>query len=536
MSNTAPSPDHISVDCCIIGAGPAGLAAALAFSKEVKKRNKIKTVLVIDKAPLPSAHTLSGAVMSRAAMKHLEQIIENPEYFKQIQSIARPVQHDWMHFLAPYTGIRVPGKILPPNLQHHNDMIVQAGKLTDILHSACEAAGIHIYNGVSVSDFIMKNGIVEALIIPEAGRDKNRRKKSSFKSAEIIKAETFIFAEGTLGTLSEKLISQCSLANPVQPQLYSIGVKQLIRLSPKSTLRPDTAIHSLGYPLPVTVFGGGFLYALENNMAAVGLLIGLDYKIKNLNPVHELERFKSHPHIARLIDGHKVVLCGAKTTPEGGYYSLPVPGYGNVLIAGDAGGFMNLFMFKGLHLAIASGIAAGKSSAHHQEQQLVLNYMHTLSKMGVSRELYKGRNFRQIFRSPLGFLAGAPLSLLQHLIPFPLSLHKDRDSPLTRTQKNNYHGMNREEFVFHSGTRHEEDSLSHIVITDSALCRTCIQLKKNTCLHFCPGKVYSLNNDGTIQIQHVNCLHDKTCLVKCPYDNIEWTPPGDGGGPRYAGM
>ncbi|MCK5737782.1 4Fe-4S dicluster domain-containing protein, partial [bacterium] len=278
---------------------------------------------------------------------------------------------------------------------------------------------------------------------------------------------------------------------------------------------------------------------------ALGLILGLDWPYADLNPDLEMELFKAQPFIAKLINGHEILSTGAKTLPEGGYYSLPKNYVNGGLIIGDAAGFSNVSKLKALHLAIKSGMAAADAlndaivSADFSETTLQA-YAANLETRGVTGELKKSRNARQGFATPLGLYFGAPFTLIQHLLPLKWKLKADhkhlRTGKLNRTQQPE---LDRAAFVGFSGAMHEEDEFPHVQILDQNICTKCARLYNSPCLSFCPGEVYAAaeSTDGVqIRVSPSNCLHDCSCVVKCPFQNILWTAPEGGEGPKYANM
>jgi electron-transferring-flavoprotein dehydrogenase len=268
----------------------------------------------------------------------------------------------------------------------------------------------------------------------------------------------------------------------------------------------------------------------------------LAWKYKDYNPQEELERFKKHPFIKRLIEEGEVVSAGAKMIPEGGYFSLPKLGCEGALLLGDAAGFVNISRFKGIHLAIATGMAAAdavtKQFQKSSSTPIVPLYRKKLKNYKVMREMFFGRNFRQVFAQPFGAWLGAPLSIIQGLIPFKLYFPSDRKSTQEISiNRNGQFRFKREDLVYLARVKHKEDELSHINIKEPDLCLQCKEQYDGSCCFFCPGKVYTWDDEkNDLIVSPSNCLHDRSCVVKCPFDNIDWRDPENGEGPFYSNM
>jgi electron-transferring-flavoprotein dehydrogenase len=381
-------------------------------------------------------------------------------------------------------------------------------------------------------------------VLGERGVDREGNHCENYMPGEVIRAKVTVFADGSFGPLSTKVIRSLGLQGR-NPQVYSLGLKQLIKLPAENRFGANRVVHTIGYPNKWDVFGGGFLYDMGDQLASLGLVIGLDWRYGDLNPQQELELLKSHPFIAGLLEGGEVVAAGAKTIPEGGYYSMPTPYADGALLIGDAAGLVNMKKLKGIHLAVRSGIAAGDTIAQCLASgdfsgKALAGYARRLEENGVMREMRSARNMRQGFATPLGLFLGAPLSMLQHLFPVRFRIAADRGKTGRTSIRRTYRSiLDRKTFVGLSGTMHDEEFRSHIRIINRELCKECLEELGGPCTTFCPGEVYASceeNNDHAITVSSADCMHCKTCAIKCPRNNIEWVSPEGGMGPKFRRM
>lgn len=523
------------VDVLIVGAGPAGLAAAIRLRQRLGEARKDATVVVIDKAPRLGYHNLSGAVFEANCLDELHPgWREDPDPF--IKSMV-PVERDELIYLTRSKHQAVPAALVPRHLRHQGDYAISINRLVQWLGRLAQQAGAEVHLGFAAREILQEDGAVRGVRLVDLGRDARGRKQANFLPGERITARVTIFCDGSRGVLSRQVVE--SHGGGRNPQIYSVGIKQLIKLPPKADFGSGRVLHTLGYPCRRDVFGGGFLYDMGKGEVAVGLILGLDWRYADLNPQREMELFKAHPFVARLIEGGEVVATGVKTVPEGGYYALPKLAVNGALLAGDAAGFVNLRKIKGIHYAIRSGIAAADTlfealSRNDFTETSLQGYRRALEP-GVLRPMRSARNYRQCFK--LGLYLGAPLSTIQHLLPFGLHVEPDHRATRKRARldRRASSGLDKATFVSLSGATHREDEPSHIAIRDPSVCLQCTDEYGNPCVQLCPGEVYRLR-EGELVLSPSNCMHDGSCAVKCPYQNIEWTPPEGGEGPRYRKM
>ena len=545
--------DKVSV--LIIGAGPAGLAAAIAL----KKAKPEVDVCVIEKGAEAGNHNLSGTVLEPDSIHKLLDIASldwrNSEQAKQI--LGRKVEVDDILFLLKdkfalkINPLIKLGRMLRlgfGQMVHKGDYVVSISRLTKWLAELAQQAGVEVMTGFGVEDILVEqSGRATGVKLVDLGRDKEGHPQPNFLPGEIISADIIILAEGCDGLVTEKFITKAGLRRRAN-QLHSVGVKEIIRIKPDQYQKfgDNRVIHAMGYPIwtPLAgpnMFGGGFIYSCGDNHVAVGQIIGLDWQYYDFNPEDALTHFKNHKFINQFIDGGSVVAAGAKMIPEGGILAVPrdpmtsTIGKSNVLIVGDSAGFVNMNKIKGLHNAIESGIIAAKavSSALGNPEGAALRYTQMLDSSSVANEMRSAQNFRQIV-AKFGPAIGFPLSAASGFLP-KFKVEPDYRAMTTRCYK--YKGnkeFDKDTFTAMSGTLHREEQPSHLSILDSNICRIkCTPVFDSPCITFCPAGVYETVHDVVKPANPSNCLHCKTCQRKCPFDNIRWTVPEGSGGPRY---
>ncbi len=524
------------IDFLIVGAGPAGLAAALRLKSRLNAAGRSDSVVVVEKAPRRGYHTLSGAVFEPAC---LDELVpgwrESTDPF--VKSLVK-VERDELYYLSATQAFKVPPLFIPKDMSHLGDYIVSLGRMVEWLGKLAEKEGVEICTGFSVGALRHENGKVQGVRLVDQGLDKAARPKSNYLAGEALHARVTLFADGARGAASRELIKL--VGGGANPQVFSLAVKQLIKLPTDNTLGNNRSIHTIGYPNRADVFGGGFIYSMGGDVAAVGLILGLDWKYQDLNPQQELETFKAQPFVRDLLKDGQVQISGVKTIPEGGYYSLPGLCTDGAMLLGDAAGFVNMQKIKGIHYAMFSGIcaadtlvAAGPDADYTMET--LAGYKEQLEQRGILGALYKARNFRQVFK--YGLFPGALLSMFQQRLPTRVTIERDSVAlqPGARLAREAQPGMDRAQFVSLAGAVHREDEPSHIKILDAKICADCTRLYGAPCTYFCPGEVYRSKGDEII-LSPSNCMHDCSCQVKCPFENILWTPPEGGEGPRYKQM
>ena len=499
---------------------------------------------------------LSGAVFDPSALNDLI-----PDWRERGAPVDVEVEADEVYFLTKNRKFRFP--ITPPPLRNHGNYIISLSQFVKWLAGQAEAAGVDIFTGFSGTEVLFDGERVVGVTTGARGVDRNGNPKANFEPGVDIKAKVTVFADGVRGNLTKTLVERLELDRDRLPQVYAIGIKELWDV-PVGRLRPGSVMHTMGYPLRSDEFGGGFIYASAEGRLSVGFVTGLDYKNPMFDPHEAFQRFKSHPVVAGLLADGQMLRYGAKALPEGGWHALPRCHMDGGLIVGDASGFVNSLRLKGIHLAMRSGMYAAEVTYNairsNDYSQAKLASFTTLVETGPIRsELYPVRNIHQSFNH--GLLAGVLFSGLSLLTrgwwfrdPIPTVAGHQRIEPIDPSEREMVQTVQKPRLernvtfdkltnVHYSGTRHDENQPTHLLVTDTDICRSqCREEYGNPCTKFCPANVYEILDvsDGSkgkrLQINASNCVHCKTCDIMDPYQIINWVPPEGGGGPNYEGM
>jgi electron-transferring-flavoprotein dehydrogenase len=551
--------DYNKVSVLVVGAGPAGLATAI----QLKTMRPQIEVCVIDKGADLGNHNLSGAVLEpqpfHALLDSAVPGWQDTDAAKDV--LANKIDKDDILFLLGkklafniFFAIRL-AKIFRlgfGQMIHKGDYSVSISKLTKWMGQITKNLGVEVLTSFAADDIILDPSASKAIGVKlvDRGLDKEGHKQPNFLEGEIINADFVVLAEGCDGLVTERFIEKAELQRE-SPQLYSVGVKELIKVSPEqfNEFTAGRVVHAMGYPIwtPIIgpgMFGGGIIYAGAQDHLSVGMIVGADWKYCNFNVQDALTNFKKHRFVRKFIEGGTVVEAGAKMIPEGGFYAIPRDpqtgniGKSNVIILGDSAGFVNMLKIKGLHNAIDSGMQAAKAIAETlDEPELAASrYTGLIERSNITKEMKSARNFRQTV-ARFGPLQGMPLSVLGGLLP---NFKTERDylaMTIAGYRLKPDQEFDKDTFTAMAATEHREEQPSHLKILDSEVCRTkCTPVFNSPCITFCPAGVYETIHDQVKPANPSNCLHCKTCQRKCPFDNIRWTVPEGGGGPRYKRM
>jgi electron-transferring-flavoprotein dehydrogenase len=551
--------EYNRVSVLVVGGGPAGLATAIRL-KTVKPE---VDVCVIEKALDAGNHNLSGAVLEAEPLHTLlDSAVEGWRDSDAAKDVLANVidKDDIMFLLGKKVALNIfflmklakAMKLGFGQMIHEGDYSVSISKLTKWMAQIAKDVGAEVLTGFAAEEIILdgSGGKARGEKLVDQGVDKEGHKQPNYVEGEVIEADFIVLAEGCDGLVTEKFIEQAGLERQ-SPQLYSVGVKELIAVSGEQYAKfaSGRVVHAMGYPIwtPVIgpgMFGGGIVYAGAKDHLSVGMIVGADWKYCDFNVQDALTNFKNHRFVKQFIEGGTVVEAGAKMIPEGGYHAIPrdpwtgAIGRGNVMILGDSAGFVNMLKIKGLHNAIDSGMQAAEAIAGSLEspEQAAERYTESIEKSNVAREMKSARNFRQAI-AKFGPLQGMPLSVLGGLLP-KFEIEADYEAmTVARYRLKPKQNFDKDTFTAVAATEHREEQPSHLTIRDAEICRTkCTPAFGSPCITFCPAGVYETIGDQVKPANPSNCLHCKTCQRKCPFDNIRWTAPEGGGGPRYKRM
>jgi electron-transferring-flavoprotein dehydrogenase len=532
----------MNFDVLIIGAGPAGLAAAI----RLKQLAPETSVCVVEKGGEVGAHILSGCVLEPRALRELI-----PDCDPALIPLSTPVAEDRFMFLTADKSYKLP---TPPQMHNAGNYIVSLGNVVRFLGQQAEELGVEIYPGFAAAELLTEDGRVAGVATGDMGIGKDGEPTDNFARGMELRATYTIFAEGCRGSLSKQLMATFNLNAESDPQTYGLGVKELWEVKPESFVKGLT-MHSIGWPMDAATYGGSFMYHFGDNLVAYGFVVGLDYKNPYLSPFNEMQRLKTHPAFAPTFAGAKRISYGARALNEGGFQSLPKLTFPGGVLIGCAAGTLNVPKIKGTHTAMKSGMLAAEAIANALSAGApaeVTAYADALKASWVNEELHQVRNIRPGF-AKFGLYGGLVNAALDTYVfrgkaPWTFKNHADHTeltkaanaTPIDYPKPDNKLTFDRLSSVFISNTNHEENQPAHLTLKNPAVA---IDINWNEYrspeTRYCPAGVYEIigAEAGTpqLQINAQNCVHCKTCDIKDPTQNINWVVPEGAGGPNYPG-
>lgn len=527
--------ERMEYDVVIVGAGPAGLACAI----RLKQLDSDLDVCVIEKGSQVGAHILSGAVIEP---EPLDELL--PGWRDDPPPICVPARRDEFLMLTRDKARRFPN---PPQMHNKGNFIVSLGALCAWLEPQAESLGVEIFPGFAAAEPLFEENRVAGIRVGDMGVDKNGEPKESYTQGIDIGAKVTVLAEGCRGHLSKQLIARYGLDEDAEPQSYGIGMKELWQL-PAGRVEPGLIQHTMGWPLDTGIYGGSFLYHMDDDRLAIGFVAGLDYKDPDFRPFEAFQQFKHHPRFKPLLEGGEILSSGARALVEGGYQSLPRTEMPGAILIGDAAGLLNVPKIKGTHQALRSGMLAAE---HLSESVTAVGFDQRLRKSPVVSELKRVRNIRPGFHRGMwpGLINAAWETVTFGLSPWTLGNHADWEVTAKRAEyeapdrgwvKRDLPPKDRLASVYYAATDHDEDQPVHLQVLDTSICvDRCTEEYGNPCTRFCPASVYEMVEDENglhLQINASNCVHCKTCDIKDPYEIINWVTPEGGAGPNYQNL
>lgn len=566
--------EKLEMDIVFVGAGPANLAAAYHLRKLIGEHDELvrsgskngpeldeTEIAIIEKGSRVGAHVLSGAVMDPVAIRELM-----PDFLEQGCPVDTAVTKDAAWYLTKKRSFTAP--ITPPPLKNKGKYILSLSRMCEWLAEKCEEAGVNVFPEFPGSEMLYdRDERVIGVRTGDKGIDRDGHPKGNFEPGIDLIAKITVLGEGSRGSLAKQLTERLDLDRDSEPQVFSLGVKEIWEV-PEGSFEEGNVVHTLGFPSDADTYGGGWIYGMKNSTVSIGYVTGLDYLDPMIDPHAEFQKFKTHPAIASILRGGKMIRYGAKTINAGGYNTMPRLYADGALIVGDAGSFLNPQRIKGIHTAIKAGMLAAETIFHALETgdfgaKTLSAFEVKVNHSWIYDELFPVRNFHSAFQR--GRWSGLMNTALQYLTGglawgfMPNEQHvagHERMQTLSRYAKEHpggagrYEGLefdklltfDKETDVYHGSVSHDEDQPAHLHVLDPEICTTrCLEEFGNPCQRFCPASVYEMEDNAAgnrkeLKINFSNCVHCKTCDIMDPYQIINWVTPEGGGGPDFKGM
>ncbi len=549
--------ESLEFDVLFVGGGPANLTGAIHLMSMAQKAGKEIEVCLIEKAESIGSHSLSGAILDPVALQELM-----PDYLEKGCPIEQPECNDEFYYLTDTGKFCIP---YTPGYMHNSGChIISLSKYCVWLGELAEEMGVMVFPGFAGTEVLYEpdGNRVIGIRTGDKGIDKDGNKRPNFEPGVDLMAKITVFGDGPQGSLLRDIGKRLGVFEDKMPQVFETAIKEVIEIPESNSFNTSatTVVHCFGYPLGFHTKGGGFLYKMKDNRVSLGFVVGLEYEDPLFEPYQAFLSFKKHPLIADIIRGGKVLQQGAKTLPAGGYYTMPRLALDGAVIVGDSASMLNIQRIKGLHTAMKSGMLAAEAiltalDRENYSAEILGAYEKNVDRSWIKKELYAARNFDQaLSRKGVGkfitiaaqYLSGGrgfidPMEIKRDR----LSLRKLGNTTAPRTVSPETQDLDGKLYLdkltglYLSGTTHEENQPCHLIIPDQNLCVTeCFENYRCPCTRFCPAQVYELEEDPDgsrrLKLNPSNCLHCKTCEIKDPYENIIWTCPEGGGGPKYS--